>query len=49
MLLPIIELHKSHYEVSLEGWTRTCFYIHRLVGWVLVSFLIAGLTGLIKT
>ncbi|MCK4467092.1 MAG: hypothetical protein KAU60_01945 [Desulfobacterales bacterium] len=49
MLLPIIELHKPHYtEITLQGWVRAYFYIHKVFGYVLASFLIAGLSGLTK-
>jgi hypothetical protein len=48
MLLPIIELRKQHYEIDLTGPVRYYFYIHKLAGFVLVSFLIAGLAGLTK-
>ena len=49
MLLPIIELHKPHYtEITLQGWVRVYFYTHKVFGYVLASFLIAGLSGLTK-
>jgi len=48
MLLPIIELDKSHYDISLEGWVRVYFYVHKIFGYVLALFLIAGLSGLTK-
>ena len=46
MLLPIIELRKAHYDVDLKGFARYWFYFHKLMGYVLASFLIAGLAGL---
>ncbi len=48
MLLPIIELRKQHYDIDLTGAARYYFYFHKLMGFVLVSFLIAGLSGLTK-
>jgi hypothetical protein len=48
MLLPIVKLRNYHYGVELKGWTRYYFYFHKLMGYVLASFLIAGLTGLTK-
>jgi hypothetical protein len=48
MLLPIIQLRPRHYEVDLAGWPRYYFYIHKIIGWALASFLIAGLAGLTK-
>ena len=49
MLLPGIHLRKEHYErVDLQGKARVYFYIHRLLGYLLVFFVVAGLTGLTK-
>jgi hypothetical protein len=48
MLLPIIRLRQLHYEIDLAGWMRYYFYFHMVMGYVLVSFLIAGLSGLAK-
>jgi hypothetical protein len=48
MLLPIIRLRERHYQIDLEGWPRCYFYVHKIMGYVLASFLIAGLTGLTK-
>lgn len=48
MLLPIIQLRKKHYDIDLHGWPRYYFYVHRIMGYVLASFLIAGISGLSK-
>jgi hypothetical protein len=48
MLLPIIQLRKEHYEIDLKGFARYWFYGHKVMGYVLASFLIAGLAGLTK-
>lgn len=45
-LLPVIKLREYHFDISLEGWARYYFYIHKLMGYVLASFLLAGLAGL---
>ena len=42
MLLPIIRLRESHYQVDLKTWARYYFYFHKIMGYVLASFLIAG-------
>ena len=47
MLLPIIRLREKHYQIDL-GWVRYYFYLHKIAGFVLASFLIAGLSGLTK-
>jgi uncharacterized protein YjbI with pentapeptide repeats len=49
MLLPIIRLREKHYtEIDLQGWPRYYFYVHKIMGYVLASFLIVGLAGLTK-
>jgi hypothetical protein len=46
MLLPIVKLREWHYKVDLMGWARYYFYGHKIMGYLLASFLIAGLSGL---
>jgi hypothetical protein len=48
LLLPIVQLDAAHnqLEAALAGWVKHYFYAHKLVGWVLASFLIAALAGL---
>jgi hypothetical protein len=48
MLLPVIRLREQHYNVDLTGAPRYYFYCHKIMGWVLASFLVAGLSGLTK-
>ena len=48
LLLPIIQLRPKHYEIDLQGSVRYYFYFHQIMGYVLASFLIAGLSGLTK-
>ena len=48
LLLPVIKLRERHYDVDLTGRTRYYFYFHQMMGYLLVSFLIAGLSGLTK-
>jgi hypothetical protein len=48
-ILPFVELNKNHTELinkTLSGWGQAYFYLHRVVGYVLGSFVIAGLVGL---
>ena len=47
-LLPIIELDKQHYNIPLTGWQCYYFYSHTLIGFVLGSFILAGLSGITK-
>jgi hypothetical protein len=44
-LLPIVELEK-YDEVVLTGGVAYYFYVQKLIGWLLGSFLVAGLAGL---
>jgi hypothetical protein len=48
LLLPIVQLDPAHsqHEAALVGGVKHYFYAHKLVGWVLASFLIAALAGL---
>ena len=46
-LLPIVELNKRHYEVDLPPRSRVYFYFHTVMGYVLATFLLAGLSGLV--
>jgi hypothetical protein len=48
MLLPIIRLNESHYIIKLTGFAKYYFYGHIILGYVLASFLIAGLSGITK-
>lgn len=50
-LLPIIKLREAHYDIDFAGgWrpARYYFYFHQMMGYVLASFLVAGLSGLTK-
>jgi hypothetical protein len=47
LLLPIITLDDSH-KITFEGWQRYYFYLHQLLGFILGSFVVAGLSGITK-
>ena len=47
MLLPIIRLRERHYKnMDLKTRARYYFYFHQVMGYVLIFFVIAGLSGL---
>ncbi len=48
LLLPIIQLDKRNYDTHLGGWAKYYFYVHKIFGYVLASFIIAGISGLTK-
>jgi hypothetical protein len=48
ILLPIIRLRDKHYAIDLKTWARYYFYVHRIMGFLLASFLLAGVSGLTK-
>ena len=48
ILLPIIRLRDKHDTIDLKNWARYYFYVHRIMGFLLASFLIAGVSGLTK-
>lgn len=45
MLLPVVHLRHHHYEFDLEEWPKYYLYAHKLMGYVLATFLIAAMTG----
>ncbi len=48
MLIPLVKLRELHYTIDLRGAARYYFYFHKIMGYVLASFLVAALTGLTK-
>ena len=49
LLLPVMKLREKHYEIDLETkGARYYFYVHQIIGYLLIFFVIAGLTGLTK-
>jgi hypothetical protein len=48
MLLPIIRLRENNYKIELKGFARYYFYVHKIMGYIIVAFLGAGLSGLAK-
>jgi hypothetical protein len=48
MLIPVLTLRKANEDIELRGWSRGYFYFHRAIGFLLATFLLAGLTGLTK-
>ena len=46
MLLPGIQLGERERHGEISGGLRKYFLVHRLLGYVLLFFVIAGLTGL---
>ena len=47
-LTPIVRLDETHYKDPIPGWRRYYFAAHILMGFVLVSFILAGVSGLTK-
>jgi hypothetical protein len=48
ILLPIIRLRDKHYAIDLKTWARYYFYVHRIMGYLLATFLAVGVAGLTK-
>jgi hypothetical protein len=44
-LIPIVQLEK-YDEILLSGWVAYWFYTEKIIGWIIGSFLVAGLAGL---
>jgi hypothetical protein len=47
MFIPALSLRRLHQEIDLTGWQRYYFYLHKFMGWVLGSLVVAGLAGLL--
>jgi hypothetical protein len=48
LFLPLLQLRRRHVECDLKSNARYYFYIHRVAGWVIGSFIVAGLAGFTK-
>ncbi len=48
MLLPLIKLWGKHERIDMPPLQCYYFYIHKMFGWLLFTFVLAGLTGLTK-
>jgi len=48
MLLPLVQLRKKHYDIDLDPWPRRYFFAHKIIGVILTSFIVAGISGLTK-
>ena len=49
ILIPGIRLRQRHYDsVELSGWANYYFYFHSICGYVLLFFVLAGLSGLVQ-
>jgi hypothetical protein len=46
MLIPAVHLRHHHAEIELQSWPRYYLYLHKLMGYILLSFLAAALLGL---
>ncbi len=48
MFLPLLQFRRRHFEIDLKSRVRYYFYLHRIAGWIIGSFIIAGLAGFTK-
>jgi len=44
-LLPFITLRQEHNSFDLQAWPKYYLYVHKVMGYVLIAFLLAALTG----
>ncbi len=49
MLLPLVKLREKHYDIDIVGKARYYLYFHKIMGFVLAGFIVAGLSGITKT
>jgi hypothetical protein len=48
MLIPLVKLRDAHSKDDPRGLVLYYFYAHRMFGWILASFIAAGVAGLVK-
>lgn len=49
MLIPVFKLNEDNTKIILgDKWRRRYLYLHKVSGWLLGTFLVAGITGLTK-
>jgi len=48
MLLPVVRLNEAHYGIKLIELAKYYFYVVKIGGWVLVTLLVAGMSGITK-
>ncbi len=46
MLIPAVQLRHHHAQIELKSWVRYYLYGHKLMGYLLLSFLAAAILGL---
>jgi len=46
--LPFVQLRRKFGDIDFTGWVKYYFYIHRLAGYKIRSFILAGLAGITK-
>jgi hypothetical protein len=47
-LIPLIKLEEEHYKVKLIPSVRNYFYFHQIMGYILGSFVVAWVSGILK-
>lgn len=47
MFIPALSLRPLHRSIEIAGWQRYYFYLHKFMGWVLGSFVVATFLGLL--
>jgi uncharacterized protein YjbI with pentapeptide repeats len=47
-LIPLIKLEEKHYKVDLIPSVRNYFYVHQIMGYILASFVVAWVSGILK-
>ena len=47
-LIPFLKLDRRHDKISPTGLLRSYFHLHQILGFLLMSLIVAGLTGVTK-
>ena len=45
---PLIDLHQAKYRLPTGWFLRAYLWVHIILGWVLTTLLVVGLTGLVQ-
>jgi hypothetical protein len=48
LMMPLINLWGKHDKIDMPGKRRYYFYFHKMLGWLMFTFIAAGVAGLIQ-
>ena len=48
LLIPIVKLDESHYQIPLTGFAKRYFYFHKMMGYILAAFIAGAIASITK-